>query len=438
MLKNYEVNVQGAPGQCRAILGIIVLTMQQIQTLKGFRDYLGADAKKRAWVIAQMRVVFERFGFEPLETPALEYEQLLLGKYGTEAEKLVYRFEDNGGRRVALRYDQTVPMARVISSYQNELVMPYKRYQIQPVWRADKPQKGRYREFYQCDADIIGTSSPVADAEILSLYYALYQQLGVTSLVLKVNDRSRLVETIQAQGVLDDRVMSVIQTIDKLDKLSESEVVAELVAKGLLEQNAQALLQALYATEPSDNLQAIIDTAVTLGVPRDALQFTPTLARGLDYYTGLIFEGIIPQYPVGSVGGGGRYDRLLNELSGLDAPAVGFGIGFERTVEALDELGLFPPFDAAARVVVCYFEETQQDAQVVVKNLRSAGISTSLYLGSSLKLEKQLKYADKMGAKYAVIVGETEMQSQSVIVKDLTQKTQKNVAISELARELCS
>ena len=438
MLKNYEVNVQGAPGQCRAILGIIVLTMQQIQTLKGFRDYLGADAKKRAWVIAQMRVVFERFGFEPLETPALEYEQLLLGKYGAEAEKLVYRFEDNGGRRVALRYDQTVPMARVISSYQNELVMPYKRYQIQPVWRADKPQKGRYREFYQCDADIIGTSSPVADAEILSLYYALYQQLGVTSLVLKVNDRSRLVETIQAQGVLDDRVMSVIQTIDKLDKLSESEVVAELVAKGLLEQNAQALLQALYATEPSDNLQAIIDTAVTLGVPRDALQFTPTLARGLDYYTGLIFEGIIPQYPVGSVGGGGRYDRLLNELSGLDAPAVGFGIGFERTVEALDELGLFPPFDAAARVVVCYFEETQQDAQVVVKNLRSAGISTSLYLGSSLKLEKQLKYADKMGAKYAVIVGETEMQSQSVIVKDLTQKTQKNVAISELARELCS
>ncbi len=438
MLKNYEVNVQGAPGQCRAILGIIVLTMQQIQTLKGFRDYLGADAKKRAWVITQMRVVFERFGFEPLETPALEYEQLLLGKYGTEAEKLVYRFEDNGGRRVALRYDQTVPMARVISSYQNELVMPYKRYQIQPVWRADKPQKGRYREFYQCDADIIGTSSPVADAEILSLYYALYQQLGVTSLVLKVNDRSRLVETIQAQGVLDDRVMSVIQTIDKLDKLSESEVVAELVAKGLLEQNAQALLQALYATEPSDNLQAIIDTAVTLGVPRDALQFTPTLARGLDYYTGLIFEGIIPQYPVGSVGGGGRYDRLLNELSGLDAPAVGFGIGFERTVEALDELGLFPPFDAAARVVVCYFEETQQDAQVVVKNLRSAGISTSLYLGSSLKLEKQLKYADKMGAKYAVIVGETEMQSQSVIVKDLTQKTQKNVAISELARELCS
>lgn len=412
--------------------------MQQIQTLKGFRDYLGVDAKKRAWAIAQLRVVFERFGFEPLETPALEYEELLLGKYGAEAEKLVYRFEDNGGRRVALRYDQTVPMARVISSYQNELVMPYKRYQIQPVWRADKPQKGRYREFYQCDADIIGTSSPVADAEILSLYYALYQQLGVTSLVLKVNDRSRLVETIQAQGVLDDRVMSVIQTIDKLDKLSESEVVAELVSKGLLEQNAQALLQALYATEPSDNLQAIIDTAVTLGVPRDALQFTPTLARGLDYYTGLIFEGIIPQYPVGSVGGGGRYDRLLNELSGLDAPAVGFGIGFERTVEALDELGLFPPFDAAARVVVCYFEETQQDAQVVVKNLRSAGISTSLYLGSSLKLEKQLKYADKMGAKYAVIVGETEMQSQSVIVKDLTQKTQKNVAISELARELCS
>lgn len=412
--------------------------MQQIQTLKGFRDYLGVDAKKRAWAIAQLRVVFERFGFEPLETPALEYEELLLGKYGAEAEKLVYRFEDNGGRRVAMRYDQTVPMARVISSYQNELIMPYKRYQIQPVWRAEKPQKGRYREFYQCDADIIATDSPLADAEILSLYYALYQELGVTSLILKVNDRSRLIETIQSQGVLDDRVMSVIQTIDKLDKLAENDVIEELVAKGLLKQNATSLLQALAGTEPSDNLQTIIDTAVTLGVPREAIQFTPTLARGLDYYTGLIFEGVIPEYPVGSVGGGGRYDQLLNELGGTNAPAVGFGVGFERTIEALEVLGLFPAFESGAQVVVCYFDETRRDAQTIVRNLRAAGISTSLYLGTSLKLEKQLKYADRSGATYAIIVGETEMQSESVLVKNLKEKEQSIVPVSSLATKLAS
>ena len=410
--------------------------MNTPQTLKGFRDFVGRDAKARAWVSACMRKVFERFGFEPLETPALEYEELLLGKYGAEAEKLVYRFTDNGERKVAMRYDQTVPMARVIASNLQQLTMPYKRYQIQPVWRADKPQRGRYREFMQCDGDIIGTDSALADAEVIALFYAIYQELGVTDLQIKLNDRQVLIETIQAQGVLDEMIFSVIQTIDKLDKMSEQEVITELVGRGMPESNATALLAALAEAEPSKRLAEIMQIASSLGVPKQALQFTPTLARGLDYYTGLIFEGSIKEYSVGSVGGGGRYNNLINDLAGIDAPAVGFGIGFDRTVEALETLGLLPTFSTGAQVVVCYFEETKADAMQVATQLRKAQIDTALYMGQSLKMDKQLKYADKVGARYAVILGEDEIQQQSVIVKDLQNKSQQEVALAELVKSL--
>lgn len=410
--------------------------MNTPQTLKGFRDFVGRDAKARAWVSVRMRTVFERYGFEPLETPALEYEELLLGKYGAEAEKLVYRFTDNGDRRVAMRYDQTVPMARVIATNLQQLTMPYKRYQIQPVWRADKPQRGRYREFMQCDGDIIGTDSALADAEIIALFYAIYKELGVTDLEIKLNDRQVLIETIQAQGVLDDMIFSVIQTIDKLDKMSEQEVIGELVGRGMPQSNATALLSALSAAEPSKRLAEIMQIAQTLGVPKQALQFTPTLARGLDYYTGLIFEGSIKEYSVGSVGGGGRYNNLINDLAGIDAPAVGFGIGFDRTVEALEALDLLPEFSTGAQVVVCYFEETKTDALKVATQLRDAQIDTALYMGQSLKMDKQLKYADKVGARYAVILGEDEIQQQSVIVKDLQNKSQQKIALAELVKSL--
>jgi histidyl-tRNA synthetase len=193
---------------------------QEMQTLKGFRDFIGYDAQKRMWLIEKIRGVFSAFGFEPLETPVLEYASLLLGKYGDEAEKLIYMFEDRGGRKVAMRYDQTVPTARIISQYQNTLIFPYKRYQIQPVWRADKPQKGRYREFFQCDADIIGSTSYIADAEILAVYYAIYEAIGLTSIKIQVNDRQQLIQTVKAAGAEDDNVLSIIQTIDKIKKIS--------------------------------------------------------------------------------------------------------------------------------------------------------------------------------------------------------------------------
>ncbi len=201
------------------------MSNNQSQPLKGFRDFIGIEARKREWLVWSISNTFKRFGFEPMGSPALEYESLLLGKYGDEAEKLIYRFEDNGGRKVALRYDQTVPTARIIARFQNEITFPYRRYQIQPVWRADKPQRGRYRELIQCDADIVGIDSEIADAEILAVYYAIYADIGIPSLVLQFNDRKQLITTIKEAGVDDSKINTAIQTIDKLDKKSRSEVV---------------------------------------------------------------------------------------------------------------------------------------------------------------------------------------------------------------------
>lgn len=221
-----------------------------LQTLKGFRDFIGIDARQRAWLIAQFRQVFEANGFEPLETPALEYEELLLGKYGEEANKLIYGFEDRGGRRIALRYDQTVPTARVISQYRNDLTFPYKRYQIQPVWRADKPQKGRYREFTQCDIDIVGAASPMADAQILTTVAQFFDQIGL-EYELRVNDRAQLIETITGAKISQDMVFSVIQTIDKLDKKSSDEVIVELREKGVTQEQADLLFLNLKSATAS-------------------------------------------------------------------------------------------------------------------------------------------------------------------------------------------
>ena len=269
--------------------------MKQIyQTLKGFRDFLPADKRARDYVENKIKESFQLFGFEPLETPTLEYAELLTGKYGDEADKLLYTFTDRGERKVGLRYDQTVPTARVLAQYQDQLGKGFRRYQIQPVFRADKPQKGRYREFAQCDADIFGSTDSISDAEILAVYYNIYQNLGLTDLVLRVNDRQTLFSTLESFATDDVSVSSIIQSIDKLDKKSTEDVTQELVAKGLQEDSASQALVAINSANKSDNLQSIIDSAVQLGVPENSLEFTPTLARGLDYYTGMIFEGILP------------------------------------------------------------------------------------------------------------------------------------------------
>ena len=407
-----------------------------VQNLKGFRDFLPQEKKVRDYVASTIKEVFETYGFEPIETPTLEYASLLLGKYGDEADTLVYSFEDRGGRQVALRYDQTVPTSRVLAQYQNELPKYFRRYQIQNVFRADKPQKGRFREFTQCDCDIFESGSPVVDAELLAVYYAVYKKLGLTSIQLLINDRQTLLDTITPFATETVDVFSIIQTIDKLDKMPEEKVIDELITKGLVKERATEVLIAIQSAQMSENLQQTVAAALSLGVPNEALLFTPTLARGLDYYTGIIFEGKIPEYTVGSVGGGGRYDKLIGQLCGRDIQANGFAIGFDRTVEAVVELGLLPKGLTTSQVLVTLFDEASlQTSLAAAASLRQAGIATEVYPEFD-KLGKQFKLADQKGIPYALVIGEREIEEQKVTLKDLRSGEQMTITLQEAQKKV--
>lgn len=406
---------------------------QQLQTLKGFEDYLGGRSKKRNWAIQKIRSTLEQLGFEPLETPSLEYEELLMGKYGAEAEKLIYSFEDRGGRRIALRYDQTVPTARIASQYRNELVFPYKRYQVQNVWRADKPQKGRSREFLQFDFDIIGAQGGVSDAEILNAVYACYCSVGLNSVQLLVNDREQLNQVLENAGIRKNMIMSVIQTIDKLDKKTKEDVIEELVQKGIDRQIATRILATLDESKPSEKLSRIIEISKTLGVPKESIVFQPTLARGLDYYTGIITEAVIPGYVGGSIGAGGRYDTLLRDTVGFDIPATGYSIGFYRMLEILDERNLVPHFKNSVDVLVAYTSNQTVDKAIrVLSQLRSASIASELYPHEGKKLEQQFKYANAKHIPFVVIIGEEELESNTGKIKKMTTGDQKVVHQDEI------
>lgn len=410
---------------------------QQVQNLKGFRDFLPQEKRARDFVASKIAAVFKTYGFEPLETPTLEYASLLLGKYGDEADKLVYSFEDRGGRAVALRYDQTVPTSRVLAQYQNELPKFFRRYQIQNVFRADKPQKGRFREFTQCDCDIFESSSPFVDAELLAVYYAVYKALGITSIQLKVNDRQTLIDTISPFATEQVSVFSIIQSVDKLDKMSEEEIKDELIKKGLSFDASLKVLKAIQNAQQSTNLQEIIRAATNLGVPESTLVFTPTLARGLDYYTGMIFEAIVPEYTAGSVGGGGRYDNLIGELCGRDIAATGFAIGFDRTVEAVVQLGLLPKnLDTSSTVLVALFDKENSALSLqATATLRAAGIATEVYPEAD-KLGKQFKLADQKNIPYVLIIGETERKENTVTLKNMQSGEQQTAPLSEIIEQL--
>jgi histidyl-tRNA synthetase len=408
-----------------------------IQTLKGFRDFLPKEKKARDYVQGKITEVFERFGFEPIETPTLEYASLLMGKYGDEADKLVYSFKDRGDREIALRYDQTVPTSRVLSQYQNDLPKYFRRYQIQNVFRADKPQKGRYREFTQCDCDIFGTQSSVADAELIAVYYSVYKALGVDSIQIVINDRKTLIDTLSPYANEEIDVFSIIQTIDKLDKMSEEEVSTELVKKGITQDSAADILKSITSAQMSDDLQKIVDNAVSLGVDKNAIKFNPALARGLDYYTGMIFEGVIPEYKVGSVGGGGRYDNLIGELSGTKISATGFAIGFDRTVEAVQQLGLVPDnATSSAKVLVTLFNETTiNEALEIASKLRAAKIKTEVYPEVE-KLGKQFKLANQKNIPYVIVVGESEIEQNKVQLKNMESGEQELLSIEKVIEKL--
>ena len=413
------------------------------QTLKGFRDFLPQDARKRQYVINKLKTVFEQFGFEPLETPTLEYEEILTGKYGEEGEKLMYRFEDNGKRRVAMRYDQTVPLARVVAQYQNDLPIPFKRYQIQNVWRAENTQKGRFREFLQCDIDTVGVDSALADAEVIALIAKGYEALGFSDYKILINDRHVFSQFVdQHKTINDEQLPTVVRIIDKLKKIGEEKVIEELVANNIAKTEAAYIMETLKMQKPTERIEEILAASNILGVQTERIEFLPTLARGMDYYTELIVEVEIPAYSVGSVGGGGRYNNLVGMFSNQPKPAVGFAFGFDRTIEAMDALTLFPKHVAVAtsQVLVTIFSETvKKNALALSAQLRSEGINTELYLGEIKEknpLEKQLKYAIQKNIQYVIVIGPEEMEKNVVMLKNIQTREQKQMTIKEVIQTL--
>lgn len=409
---------------------------QKVQTLKGFRDFLPAEKRERDFVEKKLIEVCELFGFSPLETPTLEWAELLLGKYGQEADKLVYTFEDKGKRQVGLRYDQTVPTARILAQYREQLPKFFRRYQTQNVFRADKPQKGRYREFKQFDFDIFGSESIVADAEVLACSFTAVKSLGFKDVKLLINDRATLLESLEAFATKVVDVFSLIQTVDKLDKVGDEGVVEELVAKGLAAAAAKKALAAIKEAKPSENLSEILQAAAALGVPQESLIFTPTLARGLDYYTGMIFEVQIPQYQAGSCGGGGRYDKLISDLAGGPSiPAVGIALGFDRLVEAARELKIIDTNNNSIEVLVTIFSpELINSSLKLARLLRASNIPTEVYPSPGDKLTKQFKYASQIGARYCAVIGEQEAADQSVSIKNMKSGEQKTLPIDQTAK----
>lgn len=402
--------------------------MIHAQTLKGFRDFLPADATRRGYVIRHLKEIFERYGFDPLETPALEYAETLMGKYGAEADKLLYLFKDNGGRDVGLRYDQTVPLSRVVAQYQATLPTPFKRYQIQPVWRAENTQKGRFREFLQCDIDTIGSSSPLADAEIIDCTLTAYKTLGLTGLTMLINDRT----------LFDDLQLTKAEIIivDKLDKLGRDEVIKQLIENGRA--NADALFETLKNSRPPKRLTQVFEALTHLGYKQDVdYRFDPFLARGLEYYTSTIFELKSGEYHAGSLAGGGRYDSLIGTFTGKETPAVGIAFGFDRILETMGEHNLLPAITTVTQVLVTVFDPSQLgDALTLATTLRNSAIQTEVYMDYEAKLEKQLKYADRKGIPHVVIQGPHEKAKNVVKFKDMKAKEQSELTIDAVIDKL--
>ncbi|KKU91849.1 MAG: Histidyl-tRNA synthetase [Microgenomates group bacterium GW2011_GWA1_48_10] len=407
------------------------------RTLPGFRDFLPETLRVRKKVIQIFSEIFEKYGFEPLETPTLEFQDILLGKYGEEAEKLMYLFKDNGGRDVGLRYDLTVPTARVIAQYPN-LPKPFKRYQIQPTWRAEKPQKGRYREFTQCDIDTFGTGSPFADAEIIAIIQECFSKVGFKEFTIRINSRQVLFETMETAGVPEEKYLTAIQSIDKLDKKSTDDVQKELSEKGLPSKTITNIFSSLKSSRPNDNLKAIFAALKQFGIPEDFYKFDPVLSRGLDYYTGAIFETLVTEPKIGSISGGGRYDKLIGQFTGVDLPAVGTTIGLDRTVDVITELNLWPDAPkTTVKALITIFSSVLLEKSFKIYSLcRQNNIPIEIYLDPEAKLDKQLKYADQKGIPFAVIIGPDEAAKNLVTVKNLRLKEQKTIPEAELLDQI--
>ncbi len=406
-----------------------------VHNLKGFRDFLPVESRKRQYMINKIRTAFSSFGFEPLETPALEYEELLMGKYGAEGDKLMYRFTDNGDRRVAMRYDQTVPLSRVVAQYGEKLVMPFKRYQIQQVWRAENTQKGRFREFLQCDCDIVGVDTPLSDAETIVAAGKAVEALGFPNFKILINDRNIFNElaTNEQLKIEDSQLPIIIRAIDKLKKIGQEKVIEEMISNGLEKSKAELILKSMQNQQPTMRLKTIFHLLKRMGLKSEQFIFFPTLARGLDYYTGLIFEIEIEGYTAGSVAGGGRYNNLIGMFATRQIPAVGFALGFDRLLDAMEENNLFPTNLQNTKVLISIFNmDSEDNAVATFAKLREENILCELYSDSNAKMEKQLKYADQKNIPFVIIQGPDEIERNVLILKNLQSREQKTLSIDEV------
>lgn len=431
--------------------------MIQPRIFKGARDFLPEQMLYREYIMNIMRTTFKKYGYVPIETPAIEYLDVLTGKYGEDADRLIYKLNYKTGTKdeAALHYDLTVPFSRMMAM-NNDLPIPFKRYQMQPVWRADRPQphQGRFREFYQCDVDCVGSESMLIEAELVAITYEVLSALQIPDFLIKINNRKILNGITQFVGLDTSYVSDVCIAIDKLDKVAWQEVEEEMLKKNIDKLAVQKLQEILMG---NINLQQLkltlkdIDTAQEgikeieeifyylnlLGVPDQYYTFDISLARGLDYYTGPIFETKLPKHPhIGSLNGGGRYNGLIASFGGKDLPAVGTSLGLDRIFTAMQQLYLLKNTATSTKVLVGNFGvETMEASLQLVTTLRKNTINTEFY-PESAKLKKQFSYCDKKNIPFMCIIGETELQANKVLLKDMETGEQQLYSIEVIINKM--
>lgn len=422
------------------------------RTLKGFRDYLPETMMPRERLMETARKVYRSYGFAPIDTPALEYEEILTGKGGEESDKQLYRFEDHGGRKVALRFDLTVPLARFVAQYHNDLGLPFKRYHIGPVWRGENTQRGRYREFIQCDFDTIGVETITADIEAVLVVHDLFRALGFEKFQIRVNNRKVLNGLLASLG-LSEHSAGILRVLDKLPKAGEAKVREELTTALALDgtradeviriasisgSNAAILaeLKPLARGETGEKglaeLAELLRCIEAAGVPAERVQLDPSIARGLDYYTGTILETFLGDLPaIGSVCSGGRYDNLAQLYTKERMPGIGASLGLDRLLAAMEELGMLEKRRTPVSLMLAFFDAQHlSDYLRLASRLRAAGIGVEFY-PEPKKLGAQLKYADRRGFKRALILGSDEWKNGRCQLKDLASGTSRDLALED-------
>jgi histidyl-tRNA synthetase len=436
---------------------------------QGTRDFGPETVRKRKYILDTIRQIFELYGYQPLETPAMELLDTLMGKYGEEGDKLIFKILNNGLDRAAadavhtfeemllkkkndpriteraLRYDLTIPFARYVAMNHNQLTLPFKRYQIQPVWRADRPQRGRYREFYQCDADVVGSRSLLNEVELASIYQTAFNQLRIP-VEIRINHRKILAALADVCGGAD-KMTDITVAIDKLDKIGIEKVRAELIDRGLNDTQVATIRNYLAIQGPNTEKLEALETLFAknetghqgIADIKYILKYNPgltidlTLARGLNYYTGAIFEVKALNVNMGSIGGGGRYDDLTGTFGVPGIPGVGISFGVDRIYDVMEEAKLFPA-DVHAGTRVLFFNLGEAEAEAafdLLQKLRANAIPAELY-HEPAKFDKQFKYAEKKGIPFAVIIGSAELGSKTAKLKDLRDGSQKELPFEQI------